>query len=101
MFVIVIFSKGIVVLNDHQRLMRALEVYIQTSQSIFGGKTDIFPKRRFLYYLFDIERKKLYQNIDIRFDQMMNKGALEEVKNLLNHQPLEDSPILKPLVFKS
>lgn len=90
--------KGLLSPNDHQRLMRALEVYIQTSQSIFWWqKQTSSPKRRFLYYLLDIERKKLYQNIDIRFDQMMNKGALEEVKNLLTTNPLEDSPIFKAI----
>jgi tRNA dimethylallyltransferase len=35
-----------------------------------------------------VERKVLYQNIDLRMEQMIKKGLFEEVKSLIPHQHL-------------
>ncbi|RZI46175.1 tRNA (adenosine(37)-N6)-dimethylallyltransferase MiaA [Candidatus Finniella inopinata] len=84
--------------NDHQRLGRALEVYLQTGQSIGWWHTQTPPARHsFLYCILSPDRAALYEKINARFDVMMQTGALEEVKRLQTLDLPDDSLILKAI----
>lgn len=70
--------------NDHQRLIRALEIYIASGFT----PTELFslPKKNFCYdvcQFFILPKKNiLYQNIEDRFYRMLENGFQEEVYNL-------------------
>ena len=76
--------------NNHQRLLRALEVCIQSGQSFSSFKNQEKKNRPFEidYYSIKMDREKLYQRINNRVDVMMEKGLLEEVKMLSDYQEL-------------
>lgn len=69
-------------IKDKKKIIRALEVYE------FSGKTITVESKKntdydiFLYVLTD-DREKLYDNINLRVDQMLNEGLVNEVKSLL------------------
>jgi len=72
--------------NDMVRIIRALEVFETTGQSIKAyHRNHQFADTP--YQLFKImlqeDRKKLYHRIDNRVDQMIHAGFLQEVKNLI------------------
>jgi len=69
--------------NDRQRVIRALEVFEATGRSLADwqqgpGKPIIDPKDTLTVFL-EIERKLLFDRIGSRFDQMLERGAIEEV----------------------
>lgn len=73
-------------LNDTKRIVRALEVFEVTGQTI----SQLQKQRRELGQEYDIkvfglnmEREKLYRRIDERVEKMFNQGLVAEVKCLL------------------
>ena len=73
-----------------QRMMRALEVIKSTGRSIISFRNHQKKQRNFRMLEFGVRlpRKELYQRIDARVDQMMEKGLLTEVNSLLPCQHL-------------
>lgn len=78
--------------NDHRRLVRALEVYLQTGipltdwQQQFNAAPRIRPTP---VICIEQPRDELYRRIDARVDAMLQGGWLDEVKRLLElPQPL-------------
>ena len=70
---------------DKQRLIRAYSVYLQTGKSMTEWhKSSTINKiyNTFFSILLEQEREKNYQNCENRFDEFINKGAIEEVKFL-------------------
>jgi len=73
--------------NDRKRIIRALEIYYETGKpmSYFNNN---FRKESNKYNLIMIglntDRKLLYSRIEKRIDEMINRGLIDEVKNLLN-----------------
>jgi len=71
--------------NDTKRVVRALEVYHLTGKpmSIYS-QPDYLNEPKFNLAIFglNMERSKLYQNIDKRVDQMLDNGFIEEVEKL-------------------
>jgi tRNA dimethylallyltransferase len=72
-------------INNPQRVMRALEVIIGTGKSIRSFQLGQVKARNFrvLYFGLDVEREKLYQQINQRVDEMMKCGLLKEAESLL------------------
>lgn len=71
--------------HDHKRLVRALEVYQQTGQTLTSLQQQFhaIPKeRRYPVLCVDLPRELLYSRINQRVDSMMQLGWLEEVKQL-------------------
>ncbi|MEO8819612.1 MAG: tRNA (adenosine(37)-N6)-dimethylallyltransferase MiaA [Ginsengibacter sp.] len=75
-------SKG--EMQNPQRMLRALEVKFSTGKSIFDFFSNKKVKRKFeiKVRLLELPREQLYQNINLRVDEMMNHGLLKEVENL-------------------
>ena len=77
-------------IQNPQRLMRALEVIESTGRSILSFRKGEKVKRDFKIIKIGLELPKdeLHRNINARVDAMMEKGLLNEVKNLLPYKNL-------------
>ena len=74
-------------LSDRKRIIRALEVYLETGQTIteHNRKTQqIPPKYTPLWLGLDFaDRAELYRRIDRRVDMMLEMGLMSEIQGLL------------------
>ena len=74
-------------LSDRKRIIRALEVYYETGETITAHniKTQAIPPRyKPLWLGLDFaDRAELYRRIDLRVDVMLQQGLLEEIRQLL------------------
>jgi tRNA dimethylallyltransferase len=72
--------------SDPQRILRALEVFAATGRSLtsFHGSTEppLLEPQTWLGVFLAPDREALFQNIDARFDAMLEQGALAEVEAL-------------------
>lgn len=72
---------------DRKRVIRALEVYYETGETItaHNRKTQSVPPRFSPVWLgLDFsERSELYRRIDLRVDIMLQQGLVEEIRSLL------------------
>jgi len=80
--------------NNPQRMIRALEVceYTGKPYSSFLSKSRSVNQFVPIFILLNMDREKLYNRINERVEKMMEKGLLEEVKNLVpyrNHNALK------------
>lgn len=71
--------------NDKKRIFRVLEIYKQTGktkteQEIESRKKQ--PKYDFCVFVLDMDREKLYERINLRVDQMLEAGLIEEVEQI-------------------
>jgi len=87
--------------RDQRRIIRALEVYYLSGKTISSyqrqspgplAKTVIIGLKR--------ERQSLYRSIDLRVDEMIKGGLVEEVKNLLARGYTEDLPSMQGLGYR-
>lgn len=74
-------------LSDQKRIIRALEVYLETGETITAHnlKTQaVPPKYNPLWLGLDFEeRAQLYHRIDMRVDIMLEMGLIQEIQDLL------------------
>ena len=86
--------------QDRQRLLRALEVSMQTGRKFSEIRNDRKGGvGRVKTFWLDRERTTLYANIDKRVLQMVEDGWKEEVEALLERVPL-DAPAWQSLGYK-
>ena len=75
-------------LSDRKRIIRALEVYLETGETItaHNKKTQsIPPKYSPLWLGIDFaDREKLYERINLRVELMLQLGLIEEIQSLLS-----------------
>ena len=75
-------------LSDRKRIIRALEVYLETGETIteHNRRTQaIPPKYDPLWFGLDFaDRAELYRRIDLRVGIMLEMGLVEEIKSLLS-----------------
>ena len=74
--------------HDRKRILRALEVYLETGQTItaHNRRTQLLPPRFTPLWLgLDFEsREALYSRINRRVDIMLEAGLMEEIRQLLH-----------------
>ena len=74
-------------LKDRKRILRALEVYFETGQTITAHNLrtqSMPPKFQALWLGIDFaDRAQLYHRIDLRVDLMLQQGLEEEIRRLL------------------
>lgn len=77
-------------LENHQRLIRALEISIGTGKPFSSYLTQSHTKRNFKSIKIGLtaERLLIYDRINHRVDLMIKKGLLDEVKSLYTHKHL-------------
>ena len=75
-------------IQDRKRLLRALEVYYETGETIteHNRKTQQIPPKYTPVWLgLDFEeRQTLYDRIDLRVEIMLQQGLMEEIRSLLD-----------------
>ncbi|CAM3108074.1 tRNA (adenosine(37)-N6)-dimethylallyltransferase MiaA [Asticcacaulis taihuensis] len=86
--------------NDQQRLSRAYEVWLQTGRSLTWWQTHTVPELAPETYRLDIlhpDRAWLYERCDRRLRIMLDHGALDEVRALMDKGLEPDWPIMRVL----
>lgn len=86
--------------DDVQRLRRIVEVGLATGRalsSFHGDTTPLLPPGDWRGVVIEPDREALYARIDMRFDRMMEAGALEEVDRLAAKALDPDLPAMKAL----
>lgn len=84
-------------------MIRALEYYEQTGEKISAhneaerAKTSPY---HFFYYVLNTDRTVLYERIEKRIDEMMEKGLVEEVRQLQAMGCRRDSVAMQGLGYK-
>lgn len=89
--------------NNIKRTIRALEFYHETGSPISEHNEEQRQKEspyRFAYFVLNRERSLLYERINLRVDQMMEEGLLEEVKGLIDSGVSPDSLAMQGLGYK-
>ena len=73
--------------SDQKRIIRAMEVYLETGETITAHnlKTQSIPPRYnpLWFGLADRNRLDLYDRIDRRVEQMLDMGLMQEIEDLL------------------
>ncbi|EKD30975.1 MAG: hypothetical protein ACD_77C00438G0012 [uncultured bacterium] len=84
---------------NSQRVVRALEVTLQTGRKFSSFKKDCAKQRPFIIEkrLLERPRAELYERIDRRVDKMMKDGLLDEVRGLL---PFKHLSALKTVGYR-
>ena len=89
--------------NNVKRVIRALEFYHQTGTRISEHNETQRQKEspyRFVYFVLDDERGRIYRRIDQRIDQMLDQGLVAEVKQLRDMGCTRDMVSMQGLGYK-
>ena len=91
-------------LSDKKRIIRALEVYLETGETItaHNRRTQLLPPRFTPIRLgLDFEnRKDLYERIDRRVGLMLEQGLIEEIHGLLSSDIPEKCTAMQAIGYK-
>ena len=91
-------------LKDRKRILRALEVYYETGETIteHNRKTQALPPRYtpIWFALEDERRETLYARIDSRVLKMLHEGLLEEIRQLLDRGIPEKCTAMQAIGYK-
>ena len=91
-------------LSDRKRIIRALEVYLETGETItaHNRKTRLIPPRYTPIWLgLDFEnRADLYRRIDLRVGMMLEAGLVEEIRSLLDSGIPEKCTAMQAIGYK-
>jgi len=88
---------------DKQRLIRRYEIILQTGKSLdfwqLRPNKNIFADQNFIHINLEPERETLYQNCNLRFEQMLENGAILEVKEFMKLAPAPNLPVTKTIGY--
>ena len=89
--------------NNVKRVIRALEFYHQTGEKISEHNEQERAKESpydFCYFVLNDDRENLYERINLRIDQMLEAGLVEEVTSLKNKGYTRDMVSMQGLGYK-
>ena len=89
--------------NNVKRVIRALEFYHQTGEKISEHNEQERAKNSpydFCYFVLNDDREKLYERINLRIDQMLEEGLIDEVKALKDKGYTRDMVSMQGLGYK-
>ncbi len=69
--------------NDLVRVIRALEIFYSTGEKKSMQNDKAVPRYDYIAVTIDRDRKELYERIELRVDQMLKDGLIDEVKGLI------------------
>lgn len=82
--------------GDRQRLIRAAAVYNASGRSLSEWRADTRPNlSNYQAVVLEPPREPLYARCDLRFDEMLRRGAVAEAADLLARDLPADQPVLK------
>lgn len=91
-------------LKDRKRILRALEVFYETGETIteHNKKTQTVPPRYkpVWFALEDEQRRTLYDRIDRRVEKMLYDGLLDEIHRLLDNGIPEKCTAMQAIGYK-
>ena len=91
-------------IHDRKRLLRALEVYLETGETIteHNRRTQAIPPKFTPVWLgLDFaDRQQLYDRIDLRVTKMLEMGLLEEIRGLLASGVSEKATAMQAIGYK-
>ena len=91
-------------LSDRKRILRALEVYLETGETIteHNRKTQTVPPRYSPIWLWldFAQRGELYRRIDLRVSLMLQQGLVEEIQGLLADGIPEKATAMQAIGYK-
>ena len=91
-------------IQDRKRLLRALEVYLETGETIteHNRRTQALPPRFAPLWLgLDFEnRQSLYSRIDLRVTHMLEAGLLQEIRSLLQSGVPDTATAMQAIGYK-
>lgn len=86
---------------DKQRVLRALEVYLQTGKSLLHWQaqktTPLFSAEKFGMFCLFPDRKEVYDRCNARFINMLENGGVDEVHTLKNMNIPQQMPAMNAL----
>jgi tRNA dimethylallyltransferase len=83
-----------------RRVIRALEVYLETGEPISELQRRKPPPYRILQIGLTMDRVALYQRIDQRVDRMIERGLVEEVRGLMEQGYGRELPAMSGLGYR-
>lgn len=88
--------------NDAVRICRALEVYYSTGKTLSSYTMNEQPRKDydFCTIILDRPRDELYRRIDLRVEQMFEKGLEEEVNGLISQGCTAETPAMKAIGYR-
>jgi tRNA dimethylallyltransferase len=90
--------------KDEKRIIRALEVYYETGKPIsrHNAETKLLPKRYAAVSLglCYADRAQMWERIDRRVDEMLERGLAQEVRNLLAEGVSADCTAMQAIGYK-
>jgi len=89
--------------NNVKRVIRALEFYKQTGQRISEHNETERAKEspyNFCYFVLNDDRERLYERIELRIDQMLEEGLVNEVRALKEKGYTRDMVSMQGLGYK-
>lgn len=90
--------------NDSQRIGRAIEVFRMTGKplSAFHAERTAEPALRMIAVgLLPPDRKRLHERIELRFDQMLADGFLDEMRTLMKRPDYDpESPAMRAVGYR-
>lgn len=90
--------------GNPRRILRALEVYLETGETIteHNRRTQAVPPRyRPLWLGLDFpERAQLYYRIDLRVELMLQSGLMDEIRDLLSRGVPESCTAMQAIGYK-
>ena len=77
-------------INNPQRIIRALEVSLSSGRPFSSFRHNLKKSRPFeiIKIVLNTDRAKLYERINLRVDDMISKGLVEEVRSLVSYRHL-------------
>ena len=88
---------------DKHRLLRSYGVFLQTKKNMsywYQKPRQGRIKKNIYSFLINLERKIIYKRCELRFDKMLEKGALEEVKKIHKSNIDRSLPVARCLGVK-
>ena len=90
--------------SDQKRIIRAMEVYLETGETIteHNRKTQLLPPRYtpLWFALEDADRANLYARIDRRVEMMLETGLIAEIESLLAEGVPEKATSMQAIGYK-
>ena len=89
--------------NNVKRVIRALEFYHDTGYPISrhnAQERERSSPYQFAYFVLNDDRQKLYDRIELRIDQMLEEGLVEEVRQALAYGCTSDMVSMQGLGYK-
>ena len=89
--------------HNVKRVIRALEFYHETGNPISwhnAQERERSSPYQYAYFVLNDDRQKLYDRIELRIDQMLEEGLVEEVRQALSYGCTSDMVSMQGLGYK-